>query len=450
MSTTDLALTKGLPVNLDAERLVLGSVMIGPGRFPEIAGVLCSDDFAIEKHRRIFNRMADLNQRGEKIDHVTVANELRKHNQLESCDGLSYLVSLDDGLPTVGNLDAYVRIVQEKATLRRTIFAAQMLIDRCMNAEDEPGDLLTDAQRALGALQERTQQHGEWLTPGEVITRHPGGLNGFMDPPRGGLGIPTPWPRLTAKLAGLHPGDLVILAGRPSMGKSIVAMQMAYHAALNDCGAAFFSLEMNRESLIRRLIAAVARLDHERLRTGGLDREERERAAAAASRISNLPLFIDDTRARTTPAQVAALRKLRARNPVSIAFIDHLQLMKSTGRHENKHRELSEISHALKHLAQDLEIPVVLLSQLNRECEIDERQPQLTDLKETGTLEEDADVVVFVHRWERYRKFRGKPEHKGTADLIVAKQRNGPTGVLSMAFLSEQQRFEERATQGDL
>jgi replicative DNA helicase len=227
------------------------------------------------------------------------------------------------------------------------------------------------------------------------------------------------------------------------MGKSIVGMQLAYHAAKTGHGAAFFSLEMTKENLVSRLISAVALVDYQRLRSGNLNTDERHRALRAASEIEGLPLWIDDTRARTIPAVSAALRKLQARQPVSLVIIDHVQLMKSTGRAENRHHELSEISHALKHLAGDMAVTVVVLSQLNRECERERRRPQLSDLKETGSLEEDADVVLFIHRPERYS--RDDPSLNGVAEFIVAKQRNGPAGKRNMVFRQEYQRFDERA-----
>jgi replicative DNA helicase len=272
---------------------------------------------------------------------------------------------------------------------------------------------------------------------------YPGGINAFLNPPRDTVGIPTPWPGLTSALCGLQRGDLFLVAGRPSMGKSIVGMAFAHHAATGGEGVAVFSLEMTKESLIRRLISAVGSVDAQRLQAGRLDREERRRVADAASRIEGLPLWIDDTRARTIPAITAALRKLTAKRPVRLVVIDHLQLMKGIGRLESRHQELSEISHSLKHLAGQFDITVVLLSQLNRECEKAARRPQLSDLRETGSLEEDADVVLFVHRPEQYN--RHDPALHGQAEFIIGKQRNGPTGKLSMVFLPHFQRFEDRA-----
>lgn len=300
-----------------------------------------------------------------------------------------------------------------------------------------------DAEAVLTKLGEKQQPHGQWLTPGEVIAAYPGGLNAFMSPNRGGVGIPTPWPMLTSALCGLQRGDLVLVAGRPSMGKSVIGMQLAHHAAKNGYGAAFFSLEMSKDSLVRRLIANIARVDAQRLRSGTLNADERLRACRAASEIDALPLWIDDTRAGTIPAVTSAPRRLCARQKVSAVFIDHFQLMHSIGRAESRHQELSLISHSLKHLAIECDLTIVLLSQLNRECERDKRRPQLADLKETGSLEEDADVVLFVHRPEQYN--RQDESLRGVAEFIIGKHRNGPTGKLNMVFLHGFQKFEERS-----
>jgi len=437
---------KGLPANLESERMLLGFIELGYADLDAIEAVLSPDDFSLEKHRRIFARMQDLHRRGDSIDYVTLFNELKRQGEAESCDGLGYLTDLTNGLPQILNLDTHIRIIQEKSTLRRTIFACQHLMKRCLAEDGNSQELLADAEALLSKLAEKRQPHGQWLTPTEVITSFPGGVDAFMSPNRGGTGIPTPWPRLTSTLCGLQKGDLVLLAARPSMGKSVAAMQMAHYGAKHGHGGAFFSLEMTKEALVRRLISAIGKVDAQRLRSGMLNVEERGRALRAASEVEGLPLWIDDTRARTMPAITSALCKLRARHSVEVVFIDHLQLMKSTGRTESRHHELSEISHALKHLANELEVAVVLVSQLNRDCEREKRRPQLADLKETGSLEEDADVVVFIHRPEQYN--RQDESLRGIAEFIIGKQRNGPTGKLPMCFVHEHQKFGEGAPGG--
>ena len=243
---------KGLPCNLDAERLVLGSILLDGQQYELVAGALRPDDFALEKHRRILAVMETLYRRGDAIDRVTVHDELLKRGESQACDGLSYLIWLDDGLPQIPNLDSYVRIIQEKSTLRRSIFTAQSVIDRCLIASDDSASILADAKRILGKLAE-DRQGGQWLKPGEVMLSHPGGLSAFLQPPPGGAGIPTPWPAITRALCGLHRGDLFLVAGRPSMGKSIIGMALAHHCAACGEGAAIFSLEMTSSSMVQRL-----------------------------------------------------------------------------------------------------------------------------------------------------------------------------------------------------
>jgi replicative DNA helicase len=436
---------KGLPANLDAERVVLGSILLDDQQYELVAGSLTPDDFSLEKHRRIFRRMGELHDLGERIDRITLANELMKFGELEACDGFSYLVSLDDGLPQISNVDSYVRIVLEKSVLRRTIFAAQHLMNRCLAAEESASEILLTCQKTLDALADSRHRHGEWVTPVEVITHYPGGVPAFVTRKRGGVGIETPWLPVTETLGGgLHKGELFITAGRPSMGKSVVGMQIAHRAAADGHTVAVISLEMSKEALVERLLCGIAAVDCQKLRAGYLNVKERQKLLTAAADIEALPLSIHETRARTIPAITAALRKLAAKHPVDLIVLDHLQLMTSTGRRreQTRHEELSEILHELKHTAVKMNASVVVLSQLNRQCEIENRPPQLSDLKETGAAEEDADVVMFVHRPERYAKNHDRAELRGLAEFIIAKQRCGPVGKKDMVFLSGIQRFE--------
>jgi replicative DNA helicase len=430
-----------LPANLDAERFVLGSVLLSGERYADVSGVLAARDFSLEKHRRIFSRMSELFERGEPIDRVTVAEALQKHGQLESVDGISYLISLDEGLPEVANLDAYVRIVTEKALLREAMFACQQVIEQCSLASEPSVEILETAAALLEGVRSKSQDgNRKWATPGEVLRRD---VNSVLFPTPGSTGLRTPWPRLTEMTSGWSPGDLVIVAGRPSMGKSIIGMQQAYTTAREGTAVAYVSLEMSKESLIRRLVAGLSQVDAHRARAGFLNPEERRRMLEAAADIEELPLFIDESRAYTPVAVGTALRKLRTKVGVGLVIVDHLQLMKVAGRAESRHAELSEICHGFKRLAGQMGCVVMMLSQLNRSCEQERRLPILSDLKESGSIEEDADTVVFIHRPEMYR--RDDASLRGKADLIVAKQRNGPTGKLAMTFLSGHQRFEEAA-----
>lgn len=443
MATSDIALEKGLPVNIDAERFVLGSILLDDSLFVQVAGTLSADEFSLEKHRRIFSRMAELHERGERIDRVTVANELMKHNQLESCDGLSYLVSLDDGLPQAANLDSYVRIVKDKAALRKIIFAAQKLIDRCMLGEEEPDQILASAEESLLRLSEARVNIG-LLTAGQVIEGYQGGINAFLDPSQRIKGISTGFVRFDEMTGGLHPGELVILAARPSMGKTAMALNIAQHAATgkNKHPVAIFSLEMSKESLLTRLLCASARVDSQKFRAGYLNADERRRLQFAATQLVEAPLFIDDMPAINLMDMHAKLRRLKAEQGLGLVIVDYLQLMSGRGRFENRTQEISSLSRGMKMLAKELNAPLLVLSQLNRAPEVrqGDHRPQLSDLRESGSIEQDADLVAFIFREELYKPDR--EDLRGLAELLIAKQRNGPTGKLTLVFLKHFTKFE--------
>jgi len=425
---------------------VLGSILMDDGLFVQVAGILQPDDFSLEKHRRIFNRMAELQDRGEKIDRITLANELMKHNQLESCDGLTYLVSLDDGLPHISNLDSYARIVKDKATLRRIIFASQKLIDRCMIGEDEPEEILAGAEETLLNLSQYRGNAG-LLTPEEVIEEQ-GGVNTFLDPARRLKGLSTGYVKLDEMTGGLRGGDLIILAARPAMGKTALALNIAQHVAMgrHKQTVAVFSLEMSKESLLIRLLCTAARVDGQRFRAGFLNAEERRRLQAAANQLVEAPLFLDDTAAANLMDMHAKLRRLKAEHGLGLVVLDYLQLMSGRGRSENRNQEISALTRGLKMLAKELNVPMLVLSQLSRAPEVrqGDRRPQLSDLRDSGSIEQDADMVVFIFREEVYKPER--EDLKGLAELLIAKQRNGPTGLMNLVFLKQFTKFENRTS----
>lgn len=446
MALTDLALERGLPVNLDAERYVLGSVLMDDALFVQVAGALQADEFSLEKHRRIFVRMAELQERSERIDRITLANELMKHNQLESCDGLAYLVSLDDGLPQIANLDSYVRIVKDKAMLRRMIFASQRVIDRCMLGEEEPEVILVGAEETLLNLSQLRLNAG-LLTPEEIIDEQ-GGLNDFLDPGRRLKGLGTGFVRLDEMTGGLRCGDLIILAARPSMGKTALALNIALHVALGrePQTVAVFSLEMSKESLLTRMLCSAARMDGQKYRAGYLNADERRRLNVAAGQLTGAPLFIDDSAAANVMDMHAKLRRLKAEHGLGLVVLDYLQLMSGRGRFENRNQEVSLLSRGLKMLAKELNVPLIVISQLSRAPEVrqGDRRPQLSDLRDSGSIEQDADLVVFIFREEVYKPDRDDLRNK--AELIIAKQRNGPTGVANLVFLRQYTKFENPAS----
>ena len=447
-ASPDIALERGLPANLDAERFVLGSILMDDALYIQVAGTLEAEDFSLEKHRRIFLRMGELYERSERIDRVTVANELMKQNQLESVDGISYLVSLDEGLPTLANLESYVGIVKDKATLRRIIFTSQKLIDRCLIGEEEPDQILASAEESLLKLGEVRAQDA-LVSPQRILDEFDGGVNSFLDPSKRIKGLGTGFLKFDEMTGGLHVGDLFILAARPSMGKTALALNIAQHAAMHPAEkqtVAVFSLEMSRESLLTRMICAGARVDQQKFRAGYLNQDERRRLAKTASDLVQAPLFIDDTPGIHLMDIHAKLRRLKNEHGLSLVIIDYLQLMSGRGRYENRNQEISTISRGLKLLAKDLRVPMLVLSQLNRapETRPGDHRPQLSDLRESGSIEQDADLVAFIFREEVY-----KPEDerlRGLAELLLAKQRNGPTGKINMVFLKEFTKFENRTT----
>ncbi|MEO7650036.1 MAG: replicative DNA helicase [Bryobacteraceae bacterium] len=440
-------LQKGLPANVDAERFVLGSILLEDSFYIQTAGALDVTDFSLEKHQRIFARMGDIHSRNERIDRVTVANELMRRGQLESCDGLTYLVSLDDGLPQMFNIESYIRIVKDKAILRKVIFAAQDLMNRCLSGDEAPSQVLATAEETLLRLGEAQVKSG-LMSPAQIIDSFEGGNNTFLDPSKRIKGISTGFTKLDEMTSGLHPGELIILAARPSMGKTAFALNIAQHTACRlGKPTAVFSLEMSQESLLTRMICATARVDSQKFRSGYLTAEDRQRLHMATVSLAEAPLYIDDTAGVNLMDMHAKLRRLQAeiKQPFGLVIVDYLQLMSGRGRFENRNQEVSAISRGMKLLAKELNCPVLVLSQLSRatETRVGDHRPQLSDLRESGSIEQDADLVGFIFREEVYK--RDREDLRGLAELILAKQRNGPVGKVDLVFLHNLTKFENRA-----
>ncbi|MEO8096116.1 MAG: replicative DNA helicase [Acidobacteriota bacterium] len=446
MPSLDLTFEKGLPASTDTERFVLGSILLNDVYYLQVAAALEPGDFSLEKHRRIFGRMKDLYDRGERIDRVTLADELIKQGQLESVDGLSYLVSLDDGLPEISNLDSYIRIVKDKATLRKLIFSAQKVIDRCLIGEEGPDEILASAEESLIKLGE-SRTKDELVSPASVIERFPGGVGAFLDPSQRVRGLSTGFAKFDEMTGGLNGGELVILAARPSMGKTALAMNIAQHVATHPQmrkPVAVFSLEMSSSSLLTRLLCSGARVDMHKFRAGYLNQDERRKLQVTLANLTESPLFLDDTAGVNLMDVHAKLRRMKAQQGLSLVVIDYLQLMSSRGRSENRNQEVSAISRGLKLIAKDLDVPFLVLSQLSRAAETrpGDHTPQLSDLRDSGSIEQDADLVMFIYREEVYK--RDREDLKGLAELIIAKQRNGPIGKVPLRFLGAFTRFENR------
>ncbi len=447
MASPDLALEKGLPANPDAERFVLGSILLNDSLYLQVAGALAADDFSLEKHRRIFARMKDLYGRGARIDRVSLADELMKQGQLESVDGLSYLISLDEGLPELANLDGYIRIVKDKSILRKLIYNAQSVINRCLLGEEEPDAILASTEESLLKLGE-ARTRDQLSSPSDIIGKFPGGVGAFLDPSQRVRGLSTGFAKFDEMTGGLNGGELIILAARPSMGKTALALNIAQHVATHPKmrkPVAVFSLEMSSSSLLTRLLCSAARVDQHKFRAGFLNGEERRKLQVALADLTESPLYLDDTPGVNLMDVHSKLRRMKAEHGLSLVVIDYLQLMSSRGRNENRNQEVSAISRGLKLMSKDLDVPFLVLSQLSRasETRVGDHKPQLSDLRDSGSIEQDADLVAFIFREEVYK--RDREDIKGLADLIIAKQRNGPIGTVPLRFLGQFTRFENRA-----
>ncbi len=447
MPTREVSLEQSLPLNLDAERYVLGAILTDENAFVRVAGGLAPGDFAIEKHRRIFARMGDLHDAGQTIDRVTVANELMRHGELQSVDGVSYLVSLDDNLPQIYNLEGYVNIIKEKSLLRKIITVSQDTIDRCTAGGEDGTQILGAAEDALMKLGDVQSSQG-LSTPLQIVEEFAGGINAFLDTSQRIKGISTGYVKFDELTGGLREGELIILAARPAMGKTAFALNIAQHVATNPHNpkaCAVFSLEMSKESLLTRMLCATARVDQQRFRAGYLNGEERHALQEAMAKLVEAPLFIDDTAGTHLMDVHFKLRRLQAEQDLGLVVIDYLQLMSGRGRFENRNQEISSLSRGLKLMSKELRVPFLVLSQLSRapETRIGDHRPMLSDLRESGSIEQDADMVAFMFREEIY-----KPDNeslKGMAELILSKQRNGPTGRVKLVFLNKYTKFENPA-----
>ena len=449
-----LALQKGMPTNIEAEKFVLGIVMLDEGTFPQVAGTLDMDDFAIEKHRRIFRCLRELSDRGERIDLMTVGNELGKFKHLEDVGGFAYLASLTDGMPRLENIESYTRIVKHKSILRTLIHTARDITSNCIQEGREVDEILADAERAVMRVGGDLLRSG-LQSPRETLEQLEGGLEAFLDPAKRAQGLPSPFTQFDELTNGMRGGQLIILAARPAMGKTAMALNMAYHVAKKqDEGGgghtvAIFSLEMSREALLTRVLCSVAEVDQRRFRGGYLDQKERSRLAKSLGPIVNSRLFIDDTANINIIELAAKCRRLKSEQGLALIIVDYLQLLASRGRVESRVQEISSFSRALKLLAKDLDVPVLALSQLSRGPEDPRRsspRPRLSDLRDSGSIEQDADVVCFIFRPEVY-----KPDDKSlenVAELIIGKQRNGPTANIKLTFNKKYAKFGNPAGPG--
>jgi replicative DNA helicase len=437
-----------LPHNLEAEKSVLGAILIHNEAFNHAAELLDSRDFFRDAHRRIFDKMVVLSERGDAIDFVTLKDELARGGELEEVGGPAYIASLADGVPRSANVEYYAKIVKEKSTLRSLIHSANKIMVEAYEAEDDPDLILDEAERAIFAIAEDRIRAGfvplrdlvqSSFATIEKLQQHKGTVTG----------VPTGFVDLDEMTSGLQPSDLVLVAARPSMGKTSFVLNIAQHVGTStDMTVGFFSLEMSKEQLFMRLLTAEARIDAHRFRTGHLNEKDYGRLSHALGTLAEAKVYVDDTASLGVLEMRAKARRLKAEHGLHLLIIDYIQLMQGRGRFESRQAEIASISRSLKGLAKELHVPVVALSQLSRASETRaDHRPQLSDLRESGALEQDADVVMFIYREEQYRDADGNQntEAEGTAEIIVGKQRNGPVGTAKLAFIKEHTRFENLA-----
>jgi replicative DNA helicase len=436
---------KSLPHNADAERTVLGAVLVDNAAFNSAAEILSRDDFYREAHRRIFDAMAALSERSQLIDLVTLKDELVRESALEAVGGAAYLGSLVDGVPRITNVDQWSRIIKEKAVLRNLIHAGNRIVQSAYEADEDAALILDRAEKSIFDIAEKRIRQG-FVGIREIVKESFRTIDQLSQSKDLVTGLPTGFVDLDEKTSGLQKGDLVIVAARPAMGKTSFCLNVAQNASLRSGETiGLFSLEMSKEQLVLRMLCADARVDAHRLRTGKLQEKDWARLAKAYADLSNSRIYIDDS-AMVTPLEMRAkCRRLKAEHGLGLIIVDYLQLVTGSGRIENRQQEISSISRSLKGLAKELAVPVIALSQLSRAPEArTDKRPQLSDLRESGAIEQDADIVMFIYREEEYKP---SDENRGIAELIIGKQRNGPTGTVKLAFIKEFTRFENVAWQ---
>lgn len=424
---------------------MLGAILLDNNALNAAIENLRAEDFFLDQHRRVFTQMIALGESQQAIDLVTLTEELHRHGELEASGGAPYLASLADGMPKVSNVEHYARIVKEKALLRNLIHATHNIQQRAFEGEDGADAILDNAESSIFELAEDRVKAG--LIPVKDIVRDNfERLEKIFREGKSITGIPTGYMELDKLTSGFQPSELLILAARPSQGKTALALNLTENIALRaGQPVAFFSLEMSKESLLQRLVASVAQIDAHKFRTGHLSREDWKRMTEALGTIASAPLWIDDAGSISVLEIGAKARRLkRDKSGLAMVVVDYLQLITARGRFGNRQEEVSSISRSLKGLAKELQVPVLVLSQLTRAPERDERGPQLSDLRESGAIEQDADVVMFIYR-PNFFKAGATPEEREETELRIAKQRNGPTEAVKFVFRSRFTRFEEAA-----
>ena len=430
------------PQNIEAEQAVLGTILIQDKALLKVIDLLQPGDFYRDAHKTIYAAMMALFDKHEPHDLITVTGLLSDQNKLEDVGGAAYLASLTDIIPFTGTLVHHARIIRKKSILRRLIQTSAEVVARCYDAQDDIDTLVDEAEKTIFEIAH--SKKGEGFQPmSTVVPKAFDRINRLFAKQEHITGVATGYDELDRMTAGLQPAAMISLAARPSMGKTALAMNIVQHAAMIDkVPVAVFSLEMSVESLALRMLCSLGPIDSQRVRTGRLLDSDWPKLTRATGMLSEAPIYIDDTPGLTVLEMRAKARRLKSEQDLGLIVVDYLQLMQGKSTAENRAQEISDISRSLKAMAKELNVPVLALSQLNRSLESrTDKRPQLADLRESGAIEQDADVIMFIYRDEVYNRAEGNP-NRGLAEIIIGKQRNGPTGVIKLTFLGEYTRFE--------
>ncbi len=441
--STEPVLERPLPQNLDAERSVLGAILIDNNALNVAVERLRAEDFLSDYNRRIYQQMMVLGEAQQAIDLVTLTDQLHRRGELEAAGGAAYLAQLLDGVPHVSNVEHYARIVKEKSVLRSLIHATHAIQQQALEADDDADAILDRAESSIFQLAEDRIRAG-LISMKEVVAGNMERLERIITEGRKVTGLATGYPELDNLTSGLQPSELIILAARPSVGKTAFALNLAENIAVRaeePRAVAIFSLEMSKESLLMRLLASLSPVDAHKFRTGHLSHSDWKVMTHALGRLAASPLWIDDAGSATVVEIGAKARRLKREKKLDLIIIDYLQLIAARGRFSNRNEEVTSITRGLKGLAKELQVPVLVLSQLTRAPEREDRRPQLADLRESGAIEQDADVVMFIHRPSAF-KTEEAPDERARTELVIAKQRNGPTDRVHFVFRSQYTRFE--------
>ena len=437
------------PHSIEAEQSVLGGLMLDNRAWDDIGDRITGEDFYREDHRMIFEAIAELCSTSKPCDFITLCEHLRHKGKLEEAGGVPYLGTLANDTPSAANVMAYAEIVRERSVLRTLIAAGGDIAELGFRPDGRGHSELIDvAEQKVFAIRNKTAHAtGDYSMMPQLMDIVERRIDEMRTNPGGLAGLPTGFTDLDKLTTGLHPGDLVILAGRPAMGKTSFALNIAEHVALYEMtGAAVFSMEMPADQLALRVLSSFARIDMGKLRSGELEDRDWDRLTSQGGLVREAPIYIDETGALSPLELRARARRMKQRHDIQLIIVDYIQLMQVPGTKENRTNEISEISRSLKALAKELNLPVIALSQLNRGVEQrDNKRPRMSDLRESGGIEQDADIVAFVYRDEVYNK---ESPDKGTAEIIIVKQRNGPLGTVKTAFFGQYTRFENLATGG--